>query len=200
MSSSSGRWGSPTSPATPTRPAPPAAGRRGATRTHGHLRRLLLVLPALHLAQGRDGAFVREGRRPLASRRPVRRRGGACHPPPPLLALRDQGALRPGLRRVRASRSRACSRRGWSATPPTSARTTAGSTPRRRRTAAAPSAGSQSRPSTSPCRSRRRTSSSPPRSSTATAQTPSACTPYSWDLPTATSSGLRRECTGRSDS
>ena len=77
------------------RPGPPRHGH------DGHVRRLVLVLPALPVPAAGDRA-VRPGRgAALDARRPVRRR---CHPRDPAPAVQPvlhQGAARPGHGRVR---------------------------------------------------------------------------------------------------
>ena len=76
----------------------PGVRRPGAARDrhHGHLRRQLLVLPALSVAQGRP-AHVRPGAGGgVVPGGPVHRRHRARHPAPALRALRLQGAQ--GLR------------------------------------------------------------------------------------------------------
>ena len=64
-------------------------------RHHGHLRRLVVVLPAVHRSMD-PRLPVRSGdRRPLDAGRPVHRRHRARHPAPPLRPLLHQGAGRP---------------------------------------------------------------------------------------------------------
>ena len=67
----------------------PAMRQAGAARDrhHGHLRRLVLVLRALHRPVARDRADRPRGGRPLAAGRPVHRRHRARDPAPALLAL-----------------------------------------------------------------------------------------------------------------
>ncbi len=65
-------------------------------RHHGHVRRFLLVLPALRLALAGRRGLRPGGGGLLAAGGPVHRRGRARHPPPDVLALLHQGALRPG--------------------------------------------------------------------------------------------------------
>ncbi len=81
--------------------AVPALRRRGPAggRHDGHVRRLILVLPALLRPARRFGAVRRPARRLLDARRPVRGRNRPRHRPPALLAL-----LRQGPERLRAPR------------------------------------------------------------------------------------------------
>ena len=74
----------------------PAVRRSGATgdRHAGHVRRLVLVLPALLLAGSRRRPVRRRGRAPLDARHPVRRRGRARDPAPAVQPVRHQGAAR----------------------------------------------------------------------------------------------------------
>ena len=67
----------------------PQCGAAGAARDrhHGHLRRLVLVLRALHRPAARGRADRPLRRRPLAAGRPVHRRHRARDPAPPLFAL-----------------------------------------------------------------------------------------------------------------
>ena len=66
-------------------------------RHDGHLRRQLVVLPALPVRRRRH-ARVRPGRsREVGAGRPVRRRRDARHPAPAVLAVHHQGAVRPRL-------------------------------------------------------------------------------------------------------
>ena len=67
----------------------PKCGAAGAARDrhHGHLRRFVLVLRALHRPDARGRADRPLRRRPLAAGRPVHRRHRARDPAPPLLAL-----------------------------------------------------------------------------------------------------------------
>ncbi len=72
----------------------PRVRRAGAARDRhdGHLRRFLVVLPALPRS-AQHGAAVRPGdRRPLDGRRPVHRRRRARDPPPDVCPLLRQGA------------------------------------------------------------------------------------------------------------
>lgn len=77
-------------------------GTCAARRRHdGHLRRLLLVLPAVPVVEGRHpGVRPRRGAQVGADRR-LRGRCRARDSAPALLALHHQGALRPRLRRLR---------------------------------------------------------------------------------------------------
>ena len=67
-------------------------------RHHGHLRRLVVVLPALHRPMVAGSPLRPEDRPPLDAGRPVHRRHRARHPPPALRPLLHQG---PGRRRTR---------------------------------------------------------------------------------------------------
>ena len=69
-------------------------------RHHGHLRRLLLVLPPLLRPQKRRGAVRPRHGRLLAARQPVHRRDRARDPAPPLRALLHEGHVRPRHRRL----------------------------------------------------------------------------------------------------
>ena len=62
----------------------------------GHLRRFVLVLPALHGRQQRRGGVGQEGPQQLDAGRPVRRRRRARDPAPDVRALLREGAGRPG--------------------------------------------------------------------------------------------------------
>ena len=179
----------------------PEVRRRGAARDRhdGHLRRLVLVLRALHRAE-RAGADRHGRRRLLDERRPVHRRGRARDPAPALLAVlragddadrapagdRDRAvrrAVHPGHGHARdlfddRGRARGLARAGepCCATRPgrgwrTARRSRSGRRPR--------------------CRSRGRTWSTPTTSSPATVPTLRAgsCSPTA--RPTATSSGRR---------
>ncbi len=97
----------------------PAVRRAGAARPrhHGHLRRLVLVPPALLDPQNDRGPFA-PARRRVAAHRPLHRRRRARHRPPALLPLLHQGAVR---RRVGAGR-RAGARLFTTAWSPTTAR------------------------------------------------------------------------------
>ena len=93
----------------------PEVRRRGAARDRhdGHVRRLVLVLPALRRpARTTPAPFDRADRRLLAARQPVHRRHRARDPAPALRALLHEGAERHRICSASASRSRACSRRG----------------------------------------------------------------------------------------
>ena len=61
-------------------------------RHDGHLRRLVLVLPALLRRPQRPGALGSRGARPLDARRPVHRRRRARDPAPDVRALLHEGA------------------------------------------------------------------------------------------------------------
>ena len=76
----------------------PVVRRRGAARHRhvGHVRRFELVLLPVLLAGLRGRTVPPRGRRPVDAGRPVHRRGRARDPAPALLAVRHQGALRPG--------------------------------------------------------------------------------------------------------
>ena len=92
----------------------PALRRAGQARDRhdGHLRRLVLVLPALLRPAQRRGALRPRDRRPLDAGRPVHRRHRARDPAPDLRALLHQGAGRPGHARLPRAVRRASSRRG----------------------------------------------------------------------------------------
>ena len=85
---------------------------RARDRHDGHLRRLLVVLPALLRRRERRGGLGPRGRRRLDAGRPVHRRGRARDPAPDVRALLRQGARGHGPPRRCRSRSRASSRRG----------------------------------------------------------------------------------------
>ncbi len=70
--------------------------RHSRDRHHGHFRRLVLVLPALHRPPQHRSAVRRGDRRPLDARRPVHRRHRARHPPPDVRPVLHQGPVRPG--------------------------------------------------------------------------------------------------------
>ena len=70
--------------------------RRARGRHDGHLRRLVVVLPALRRPAQRPGAVRALARRLLAAGRPVRGRDRPRHRPPALLAVLRQGAERAG--------------------------------------------------------------------------------------------------------
>ena len=82
-------------------------------RHDGHVRRLVVVLPALHRSVEQRRAVLDGGGRVVDAGRPVHRRRRARHPPPDVRPLLHQGAGRPGhrARRSCASRSRGCSPR-----------------------------------------------------------------------------------------
>ena len=85
----------------------PELRRSGAARDghDGHLRRLLLVLPALLRRPQRRGGLGPRGARPLDAGGPVHRRRGARDPAPAVRALLHEGAQRPrAARRERAVR------------------------------------------------------------------------------------------------
>ena len=89
------RWPRPRTGSTTTCPS---CGGAGAPRDRhdGHLRRLLLVLPALlRRGQRRGARGTRDVRRQLDARRPVHRRRRARDPAPAVRALLHQGAGRP---------------------------------------------------------------------------------------------------------
>ena len=92
----------------------PVVRRRGAARDRhdGHLRRLVLVLPALHRPAERRGAVRPRHRRLLAAGQPVHRRDRARDPAPDVRALLHEGAERPRAASASASRSRGSSTRG----------------------------------------------------------------------------------------
>ena len=92
----------------------PQCGARGPPRDRhdGHLRRLVLVLCALHRAACRD-ADDPGGRQRLAAGRPVYRRRRARDPAPALLALLRPRDVRRPATSASTSRSRACSPRAW---------------------------------------------------------------------------------------
>ena len=115
-------------------------------RHHGHLRRLLLVLPALLRRPQRRGRLGPRGGAQLDARRPVHRRRRARDPAPDVRALLRQGARRhEPARRAGALRGPVHDRDDH---------------PRRARR----------------CRARRATWSIPPSTSSATAPTPPAAT------------------------
>ena len=78
----------------------------------GHVRRLLVVLPALLRRGQRRGAVGPRGARALGAGRPVHRRRRARDPAPDVRALLRQGARRHGPPGRTRSRSRRSSRRG----------------------------------------------------------------------------------------
>ena len=105
----------------------PAMRQGGAARNRhdGHVRRFVLVFRPLHRTLGRTSRPIPKRGQRLAAGRPVYRRHRARDPAPALFALlhpRDEGD-RPS--RSRASRSRACSRKAWWCTRPTSGSRTA---------------------------------------------------------------------------
>ena len=127
------------------RAVPEVRQARAARGGHdGHVRRLVLVLPALLRPAQRPGAVGPAARRLLDARRPVHRRHRPRDGAPALLALLRQGAERLRPARASASRSSGCSTR-------------AGCARAARR-----------------CRSRRGTSSAPTSWWTRTGRTPSA--------------------------
>ena len=69
--------------------------RRARDRHDGHVRRLVVVLPALHRRGQRRGRLRPRGRRPLDAGRPVHRRRRARDPAPHVRALLHEGARRP---------------------------------------------------------------------------------------------------------
>ena len=91
----------------------PAVRRPGAARDRhdGHVRRLVLVLPALLRPAQRRGAVGPRGRRLLDAGRPVHRRRRARDPAPDVRALLHEGARRHGPAVGSRSRSRTSSRR-----------------------------------------------------------------------------------------
>ncbi len=91
----------------------PELRRPRATRDghDGHLRRLVLVLPALHGRGQRHGAVGPRGHQPLDAGRPVHRRRRARDPAPDVRALLREGARGHGAAGQRRSRSTRCSRR-----------------------------------------------------------------------------------------
>ena len=91
----------------------PVVRRGGPARDRhdGHVRRLVLVLHALRRSEERHGAVQPRGGRRVAAGRPVHRRRRARDPPPDVRAVLHEGAVRPRLRRVHASRSRTSSPR-----------------------------------------------------------------------------------------
>ena len=156
----------------------PQCGGAGAARDrhHGHLRRLVLVLRALHRSVDRDRADRSQGGRTLAAGRSVYRRHRARDPAPALFALlhpRDEED-RPSRRRRAVRRpvhpghggARDLSRRPsgeWRRRRPRS-RSKAPTASARRATLARPASRSRSAASRR-CRSRRRTPSTPTTSS-----------------------------------
>ena len=78
----------------------PDLRRPGAARDRhdGHLRRLVLVLPAVLRPVERGRAVRPRGRRQVDAGRPVHRRRRARHPPPDVRPLLHEGAGRPGRR------------------------------------------------------------------------------------------------------
>ena len=92
----------------------PSCGGAGEARDRhdGHVRRLVLVLPALHRPAQRRGAVRPRHGRLLAAGQPVHRRDRARDPAPDVRALLHEGAERPRLRSASASRSRGSSTRG----------------------------------------------------------------------------------------
>ena len=92
----------------------PLVRRPGAARDghDGHVRRLVLVLPALHRPAQRRRAVRARARRLLAAGQPVHRRDRARDPAPAVRALLHEGAARPRGSSASASRSRGSSTRG----------------------------------------------------------------------------------------
>ena len=97
----------PRRPTGSTRPARSAAARPARHRHDGHVRRLVVVLPALLLAGVRGRAVRPRGRTPVDAGRPVRRRCRARDPAPALRPVLHQGAARHGLPSASPSRSAA---------------------------------------------------------------------------------------------
>ena len=79
-----------------------AVRRPGAARSRhdGHLRRLVVVLPALHRSAGRPGAVRPRDRGLLDADRPVHRRHRSCQGALALLTVFREGAERPGHARL----------------------------------------------------------------------------------------------------
>ena len=92
----------------------PALRRARAARDghDGHVRRLVLVLPALLRRRQRRGAVGPRGARALGAGRPVHRRRRARDPAPAVRALLRQGARRHGAARRAGAVPAASSRRG----------------------------------------------------------------------------------------
>ena len=92
----------------------PVVRRPGAPRDRhdGHLRRLVLVLPALLRPGQRRGRLGPRDRRQLDAGRPVHRRRRARDPAPDVRALLHEGAGRPRATSTRRSRSPGSSPRG----------------------------------------------------------------------------------------
>ena len=92
----------------------PAVRHAGAARNrhHGHLRRFVLVLHALLLADARR-CHGRRAHRLLDADGPVHRRHRARDSAPAVCALLDQGDARPRPRQVRRTVQATCSRRAW---------------------------------------------------------------------------------------
>jgi leucyl-tRNA synthetase len=87
------RW--PRCPSSTSAPARSAAARPARNRHDGHLRRVVVVLPALCLPGQRPGDGRRARRLLVQGRhRPVHRRHRARHPAPAVLALLDQADAR----------------------------------------------------------------------------------------------------------
>ena len=83
----------------------PGVRQAGAPRDRhdGHLRRFVLVLPALHRRRQRRGAVGSRRARQLDGGRPVHRRRRARHPAPAVRALLRQGVRRHGAARGRGA-------------------------------------------------------------------------------------------------
>ncbi len=94
----------------------PAVRRQGAPRDRhdGHLRRLVVVLPALLRRQQRPRRVGSLGSAGVDARRPVHRRRRARDPAPDVRALLHQGARGPRTCSTSRSRSRRSSPGAWS--------------------------------------------------------------------------------------
>ncbi len=163
----------------------PQCGWPGAARDrhHGYLRRLVLVLRALHRSLDHDRADRSQMRQRMDAGRPIHRRHRARDPASALFALLHPRHAARAATSAWTSRSPACSRRAWWCTKPIAARAATGSSrPTSRSMASATRAAPHSlRPAkrwrSAPsrrCRSRRRTLSIPTTSSPPTAPTPRA--------------------------